>query len=733
DAVRKSFVFLYERGLIYKGDRIIHWCPRCLTALSDEEAEHHETPDGKLYNLRYPFSDGEGYITIATTRPETYLGDTAIAVNPHDERYLHLIGKKVVLPVIKRVIPIIADEFVDKDFGTGMVKVTPAHDPNDYEIGLRHNLEQINVMTEHGIMNDNAGPYKDMDRFDCRKKILEDFEGLGLLDEIKTHAMAVRKCYRCHTVIEPRISKQWFVSMKPLALKALNEYQNGIPRFSPERFGNIYQRWLEGIKDWCISRQIWWGHQVPAWYCKDCGEMMVLDEKEPLDCKKCKSKNIYQDEDVLDTWFSSWLWPFSTLGWPEKTSELAYFYPTQILVTAQEIIFFWVARMVMAGLEFTGKFPFEDVYIHGTVRDETGLKMSKSLGNVIDPLKIIEEYGADALRFSLMIIASRGNDIYLSDKKFETGRNFATKIWNACRFLLLNLEGKQLSYSSIEKYEDFLSNDDKLILYRVQEMIFNVDRAIKDFRFNDAALCLYDFFWKHFCDRYIEAVKIYFSEEGKDKERSLGILFYVLSRFLLCVHPFMPFISEEIWQILRGIDPAMPEILAISKYPEINKPKEPDKKLQFMDKKYDLLTAGRNLRKEFNIPNNALVKFVIQTETDKISFLEEEMHSLTKFLKSDSIDIIETGKALSPMPAQVTELGTLFMRLDSSLIDVENEKQRIQKKTEEVQALILNVEKKLNNENFVKNAKKDIVDKEKEKLSNLLEEKERLLKTISYF
>ena len=733
-AVRKCFVQLYEKGLVYRGEHIINWCPRCHTALSDEEAEHHDQ-EGSLYTFQYPYEDGSGFITVATTRPETLLGDTAVAVSPEDPRYRHLVGKKVVVPFVKRKIPIIADEWVDPAFGTGMVKVTPAHDPNDYEIGKRNNLEIINVMTPSGLMNEHAAVYQGMDRFECRKKILEDLKAKGLLLKVDTHAMAIRKCYRCATVVEPRISKQWFVRMKPLAEKALHEfYEHKRPRFTPQRFENIYVRWLEGIRDWCISRQIWWGHQIPVWYCEDCEGTTVSLEDSVKQCSKCGSSKVKQEEDVLDTWFSSWLWPFSTLGWPEKTADLDYFYPTQILVTAQEIIFFWVARMVMSGLEFTGKCPFQDVYIHGTVRDESGLKMSKSYGNVIDPLKIIEQFGSDSLRFSLMMVSSRGNDIYISDKKFEIGRNFATKIWNASRFMLMNMGERKLKVYDYVKYQDSFSPDDRLILRKTEEMIIEVDKTIKEFRFNDASLCLYEFFWTSFCDRYIESVKPYFSEQGQNNERSVAVLFHVLSQFLKCAHPVIPFITEELWQILRQIDPELSLLLASARYPEIKTLAPAEPLLQYTESKYEVIKSARNLRKQFNLAPSAEVNFIIKTEDEsKRSFLTIEVSAISRHIKAASLKIDPGFKPLHPMPSEVTPLGVIYMELDKSYIDFEKEKVRIQKKIDEANRVLENISKKINNEKFVANAAPAIVEAEKVKYGEMQDELAKLKDILNFY
>lgn len=732
NAVKICFVKLFEKKLIYRGDRMIHWCPRCLTALSDEEAEHHDT-QGNLWTFHYPFLDGSGTIQVATTRPETLLGDTAVAVNSQDPRYVNWIGKKVRVPFVEREIPIIADDFVDPKFGTGMVKVTPAHDPNDYLMGERHSLALVNVLTDAGLMNENAGPYRGMDRFECRKKIVADLKERGQLEKVEHHAMSLRKCYRCDTVVEPRISKQWFVKMKPLADRAFEDFQKGGLHFYPERFQNIYTHWLENIKDWCISRQIWWGHQIPAWHCAQCLELTVTIEEKPVNCLHCGSVNLRQDTDVLDTWFSSWLWPFSTLGWPEQTKDLQYFYPTNILATAQEIIFFWVARMVMAGFEFTGKSPFKEVYIHGTVRDESGRKMSKSLGNVIDPLKIIQDFGADALRFSLMVVASRGNDVFISDKKFEIGRNFATKIWNAFRFLWMHLGDKKIAVTDHQKFTPHFSNDDRLILRKTDELLLEVHRSIAEFRFNDTALSLYDFFWKSFCDRYIESAKFYLQqkEPSENQDRVLTILFHVLSRFLIAAHPIIPFITEELWQILKKIDPFLSPLLATSKYPEISVLSAASPEITFTEQKYELITAIRHLKKNFHLQTSAEVALIIKAEPTQKQFLESEKASIQKLVRASKIEIFEQFTPTTTMPSEVTPLGTVFMELSKEHMDIEGEKKRIQEKMNTLSKLIDTLNTKLGNEKFIQNAKSEIIEKEKEKLAIAREELSKL--TIKVF
>ncbi|MDD3605229.1 MAG: valine--tRNA ligase, partial [Kiritimatiellae bacterium] len=548
-AVAEVFIRLYEKKLIYRGNYIINWCPRCQTALSDEESEHRDQA-GKLYHIRYPIKGGKrkkDYVVVATTRPETLLGDVAVAVNPRDERYGSLLEKTLELPILKRELKVIQDDFVDPAFGTGLVKVTPAHDPNDFEMGRRHGLPEINVMNDDGTMNEAAGPYAGMDRFECRKKILADLEEAGLIDKIEDHANAVGHCYRCHTMVEPRLSPQWFVKMKPLAGPALEAVQAGRIRFVPDRWTKVYTEWMENIRDWCISRQIWWGHRIPVFYCDACGHEWAA-KGQPDKCPKCADANIRQDEDVLDTWFSSWLWPFSVFGWPEENEDLKFYYPTASLVTASEIIFFWVARMIMAGMEFMDDIPFTDVYIHGTVRDDTGRKMSKSLGNSIDPLTIIEKYSADALRFSLIMLTATGQDVFLSDDKFEIGRNFGTKIWNAARYMQMQSPELPEGFDNPEFTAGSLSPDDAHILAKLNETISACTESLERFRFNDTAKALYEFFWHQFCDWYVESSKqVLYGEDAGRKQQVLTVMHYAFSSALRLLHPIMPFLTEELW------------------------------------------------------------------------------------------------------------------------------------------------------------------------------------------
>jgi valyl-tRNA synthetase len=592
-AVREVFVALWSKGptgLIYQDDKVINWCPRCQTALSDEEAPHREL-HANLYYLKYPFKDNpDDFMVVATTRPETMLGDTAVAVNPKDRRYKKFIGKTLILPLINREIKIIADSMVDMKFGTGALKVTPAHDPNDYILAKKHNLEFINIMHPDGRLNENAGDYNSMDRFEAREVILEDLKEKGLLQKVESHSLSAGHCYRCHTIIEPYLSRQWFVKMKPLAKPAINAVKKGRIKFHPKRWTKVYLNWMENIQDWCISRQIWWGHRIPLWHCRDCQKLALASVDDPKECTICKSPNLKQDEDVLDTWFSSWLWPFATFYWPKKSEDLEYFYPTSVLVTAPEIIFFWVARMIMAGLEFMGKEPFRDVYIHGTVRDIEGKKMSKSLGNIIDPLDIIDEYGADALRFSLISITSQGQDIFLSKERFEQGRNFANKIWNASRFVLMNMKREVINVDLCVFFQkEVLSLPDRWILSRFYTTLRELNKSLERYRFNDAAKLLYDFFWHQFCDWYLELVK----PNIEDKNTQV-VLYKVLEKSLRLLHPFIPFITEDIWQRLPHKD----ESIMVQSWPHLQEKmidKKTESKMQLI---IDLIAAIRNLRKQ---------------------------------------------------------------------------------------------------------------------------------------
>ncbi|MFO7152814.1 MAG: valine--tRNA ligase [Bacillota bacterium] len=705
-AVREVFVKLYEKGLIYRGDYIVNWCPTCKTTLSDIEVEHEERQD-KLYYVNYPFSDGLGHITVATTRPETILGDTAVAVNPADERYRACIGKTVVLPLVGREIPIIADDYVDMEFGTGAVKVTPAHDPNDFEMGLRHQLPMVKVMDEEGRMNENAGRFEGLDRYECRKAIVEELKEKGYLEKIEDLNHSVGKCYRCHTVVEPMVSKQWFVRMKPLAEPAIEVVKQGKVQFVPERFTKIYINWLENIHDWCISRQLWWGHRIPAWYCQDCGETIVARET-PEKCPKCGSTSLEQDPDVLDTWFSSALWPFSTLGWPDQTEDLKYFYPTSALVTGYDIIFFWVARMIFMAMEFMKKEPFKYVAITGLVRDAQGRKMSKSLGNGIDPLEVIEKYGADTLRFALCTGNTPGNDIRFSWEKAEHSRNFANKIWNASRFVMMNLQGFEPGEVETTK----LSLKDRWILSRLNDVTKEVTDFLERFEVGMAAQKLYDFFWSEFCDWYIEMAKIdLYGEDGEAKRRTQQVLHTVLERILRLMHPFMPFITEEIWQHL----PHEGKSIMVSSWPDYRSD------WQFEDAAdmqiiMDAVRGIRNIRAEMNVPPSKKAKAVIRTGDERIrELLEQNLEIIKALAKVSEADFIPEG---DPAPGKamscVIKGAQIFIPMEG-LVDLEAELARLKKEKADLEKEIASVRKKLSNHNFLAKAPKEVVEKERQR------------------
>ena len=730
DSVAEVFCQLYDKGLIYRGNRIINWCPRCETALSDEESEHQET-EGKLYHIRYKIKDGDGAtITVATTRPETMLGDVAVAVNPDDERYAHLLGKQLILPILEREIPVIADDYVDAAFGTGLVKVTPAHDPNDYEMGQRHDLAQINVMHGDGSMNEEAGPYTGMDRFDCRQQLLVDLEAQGLLEKIDDHQNSVGHCYRCDTIIEPRLSPQWFVKMKPLAEPALKVFEEGRVEFVPERWGNVYRQWMDGIRDWCISRQIWWGHRIPIFYCDGCGHEWA-SKGEPTSCPSCQSAQIRQDEDVLDTWFSSWLWPFSTLGWPEKSADLAAYYPTQDLVTASEIIFFWVARMVMAGMEFMGDVPFSKVYIHGTVRDDQGRKMSKSLGNSIDPLDIIETYSADALRFSLIMLTATGQDVYISDEKFELGRNFGTKLWNASRFIEMNSEGWTGEPGAIEFEAALLSADDKHILAKLCEASKSCTENLERFRFNDAAKTIYEFIWHQYCDRYVEYAKGALNgDDPARREQVLSILHFALSRALLLLHPIMPFLTEELWHamgygteeesIMTQLWPNSDARLSLEAFGV------DAAQVDYVEQRHELASSIRALRSDNNVPPKAKIELTLKPSSPQIAaWLEADAVAMAATVSASGIVVDAAYEPTKAVPTIMSPLGSAYMPMDG-LIDIDAERARLQGELDEVQKHVLGSNKKLDNQNFVGRAPEAVVAGVRATRDGLVEKAEKL-------
>ncbi len=705
-AVREVFVSLFEKGLIYRGDYIVNWCPQCGTAISDIEVEHEEE-EGKLWHFRYPLVDGDGYVTVATTRPETILGDTAVAVHPEDERYRDLVGKKLVLPGVGRQIPIVADPYVDPEFGSGAVKVTPAHDPNDFLIGLRHGLEQVVVMAPDGTMNENAGKYQGMDRLECREALVADFDREGYLVKVEDHLHAVGHCSRCDTTIEPLLSKQWFVRMKPLAEPALEAVRQGRIRFVPERFTKIYCDWLENIRDWCISRQLWWGHRIPVWYCQDCDE--IIASREDLNqCPHCGGE-VEQDPDVLDTWFSSALWPFSTLGWPDDTEDLNYFYPTSVLVTGRDIIFFWVARMIFMGLEFMQEEPFREVLIHGLVLDSQGRKMSKSLGNGIDPLEVIEEYGADTLRFMLMTSTTPGNDMRFYWERVENCRNFANKIWNASRFALMNLTDFQPE--GIEEDQLAYSMADRWILSRLNRTIARVTEELEEYQLGEAATTLYEFIWGEFCDWYIEMIKprLYAKEDGEGRRTSQYVLWKVLETTLRLLHPFMPFITEEIWQHLPHGGPS----ICVAPWPEAG---DTDPAVEEeMERIMAVIRGVRNIRAEMNIPPGKKVPVVIQAPAGLQSQLEAGIPYITQLAGVGTVTMQEPVTE-KPRQAAAAMVGgvEVYVPLEG-LIDIDKEIARLRKEEQNLVKEVERVTKKLQNENFLAKAPAEVVAKEREK------------------
>lgn len=720
NAVEEVFIELYEKGLIYRGNRIINWCPSCETSISDAEVEHIET-DSNIWYFKYPFADREGGIEIATTRPETIPGDLAIAVNPADERYTDLVGEYVMIPVMgNKKIPIIADEYVEMDFGSGAVKITPSHDPNDFEVGGRHNLGQLVIMDGKGYLNENAGDYAGMERYEARKKIIEDFEKLGYYIGKKHHHNAVGHCERCKTVIEPLISKQWFVKMAPLAKPALEEYRKGNLNIVPERFGKIYENWLENIRDWNISRQLWWGHRLPVWY-SDSDDEIVISKTDPSNTEGHEGKTYTQDEDTLDTWFSSALWPFSTMGWPEKTPEYEYFYPTNVLVTGYDIIFFWVIRMVFSALEQTGKLPFKDVLLNGLVRDDQGRKMSKSLGNGIDPLDIIRDYGADALRFTLVTGNTPGNDMRFYTKRVEANRNFANKLWNATRFLMMNMSDEITdSNFDVEK----LHYEDKWILSKLQKVIKSITEKIEKYDIGLAADDIYDFIWSDFCDWYIEIVKpVLYSDDVEEKTNTVKVLLYVLENILKLLHPFMPYITEEIWQAL----PNREEALIVSKWPEYKEELVFEKEERATEYIENAIREIRNARSEMNIENSKKSNTLVYTKDPEVKEIFEEMKGLLLSLGySNSVEITEDeGRKNSENIAIVLDRAEIQLPL-KELVDFEKELKRLQKDKKDAEAELKRAKGKLSNQGFVSKAPAKLIEEEKEKVTKY----EEILKTV---
>ena len=695
-AVREVFVRLYEKGLIYRGERIINWCPHCKTSISDAEVEYAEK-DGNFWHLRYPLTDGSGYIQLATTRPETMLGDTAVAVHPDDERYKDMIGKTVTLPLVGREIPIVADTYVDMEFGTGVVKITPAHDPNDFEVGQRHNLPIINVMDESGVINENGGEYCGLDRMDARKKIVKALEEQGYLVKIEPHKHNVGTCYRCGTVVEPRVSMQWFVKMEPLAKPAIDAVRNGDTKFVPERFDKIYFNWMENIRDWCISRQLWWGHRIPAWYC-DCGETVVSREA-PTACPHCGGAHLHQDEDTLDTWFSSALWPFSTLGWPDNTEDLKYFYPTSTLVTGYDIIFFWVARMIFSGIEHMGETPFKTVFIHGIVRDEQGRKMSKSLGNGIDPLKVIDEYGADALRFMLATGNSPGNDMRYSVEKVASSRNFANKIWNAARFILMNLEGHDVKGVLPET----LTTEDKWIISGFNRVAKEITENLEKFELGIAVQKIYDYLWDDFCDWYIEIAKIRMNgDDPVTAQNAREVLVWVMTGTLKLLHPFMPFITEEIWQTL----PHEGEALMISQWPEYDEALNFPQAEAEMKRLMDVIRGIRNRRSEMNVPPSRKAKVFIATEEQQ-TFVDGT--AIVQRLAYANEVTVGSSFDMDGAVTIVTDDATVYIPMDE-LVDKKAEIARLTKEMEAAKKQLAQCTGKLNNQGFLSKAPANVVE-----------------------
>ncbi len=716
-AVREVFVNLYKKGLIYRGNRMTHWCPSCGTAISDAEIEYEEQ-NSSLWHIRYPYTDGSGYMIVATTRPETLLGDVAVAVNPEDENYKGIVGKNMYLPLTDRVIPVIADEYVEVGFGTGAVKITPAHDPNDFEVGKRHNLELITVIDDKGIMNEKAGKYCGMTREEARKAIVADLKSLDLMEKIEPYTHNVGVCYRCHTAIEPRACEQWYLKMDSLAEPAIKAVREGDTKFVPARFEKIYFNWMENIKDWCISRQLWWGHRIPCWYCDTCGEMIV-EKTDPTVCPKCGSTHLRQEEDVLDTWFSSALWPFSTLGYPDRTEDLEYFYPTNLLVTAYDIIFFWVARMIFSGIEHMGEVPFPEVLIHGIVRDAQGRKMSKSLGNGIDPLLLIDEYGADALRYSLCTGVAPGGDIRYSDDKIESARNFMNKLWNASRFLDMNMENKDIP----DGYGD-LSAPDKWILTKLQYVTAEVRKNLDKYEVGLALAKIYDFVWSDYCDWFIELCKpvLYGQDEGK-KIATLRVLKYVLSSILRLMHPFTPFITEEIWTEL-----GLGETVMTAEYPAFSSDLVFEKEYAEFEEVKDIISKVRTIRAEMNVPPSK--KFSLYILCDNKS-VEDGVIFIEKLAGITAVNFISDKKEAGEKVCRAVTNGAELLIPLGELVDTEKERARLNKELSKVEGEIQRGERMLSNQGFVAKAPKALIEQEEEKLLRNRELKEKILGQIA--
>ncbi len=725
-AVREVFVSLYEKGLIYKGSRIINWCPHCVTALSDAEVEYVDKP-GHLWHIRYPLADGSGEVVVATTRPETMLGDTGVCVNPNDERYTAIVGKKVRLPLVNKEIPIVADDYAEMDFGTGCVKMTPAHDPNDFEVGLRHNLEVIRVLDDNGVINSYGGKYEGLDRYEARKQIVADLQDQGYLVEVEDYSHNVGTCYRCHNDVEPIISAQWFVKMKPLAEEAIRVVKDGETKFVPDRFSKTYLNWMENVRDWCISRQLWWGHQIPAWTCEECGHITVSRE-DACKCEKCGSTKIERDPDVLDTWFSSALWPFETLGWPESTEDLAKFYPTDVLVTGYDIIFFWVARMIFSGCEHTGKTPFHTVLIHGLVRDDKGRKMSKSLGNGIDPLEMIEKYGCDALRMNMVTGNSPGNDMRFYVERCEAMRNFANKLWNASRYVMMNLgEDAKNELPASNKLEIA----DKWVLSKLNTLIAEVTENLEKYELGVAVQKVYDFIWDTYCDWYIELTKArLYSEDTERKQTAMQVLVYVLDQVLRLLHPFMPFITEEIWQSI----PHEGEALIIAQWPVYCEELAFKSECALMESVMEAIRAIRNRRAEMNVPPSK--KAALYVLTSKPQVFKEGEGFLQRLAYADAVSILDKEpENLDGMVTITTADAKLYIPM-GQLVDVAKELERIGKELDKARTNLAVIEAKLSNEKFTARAPENVVNAEREKAAKArdliaqLEESEQALKKL---
>ncbi len=729
-AVREVFVRLFKEGLVYKGDYIVNWCPRCHTALADDEVEHEDTK-GKLYHIKYPYTDGSGHVVVATTRPETMLGDTGVAVHPDDERYSHLKGVGIELPLTGRTVPVVFDHHVQKDFGTGALKVTPSHDRDDYEIGMRHSLELLKVMDDHGVMNEAAGEYAGLDRFACRKKIVADLESQGFLDRIEDYDHAVGHCYRCKTVVEPTTSLQWFVSVKPLADKAVAAVREERIRIYPKTWYNTFYGWMDNIRDWCISRQIWWGHRIPAWTCEDCGELIV-ESFDPTSCTRCGSEKLVQETDVLDTWFSSALWPFSTMGWPDNTKELATFYPTSVLITSFDILFFWVARMMMMGIHFMDEVPFKDVYLHALVRDRHGKKMSKSTGNVIDPLEVMAKYGTDALRFTLIAFAAQGREIKLDEDRIEGYRHFINKIWNAARFALMHVSECEESVKDVVREPGELPLVHRWILSRTARTIEEVRRGLDEYHFNDVASANYQFIWHEFCDWYLEWIKAdLFSDDELAKKQAQGVLLLVLETILKLIHPITPFVTEEIWSVLPGER----ETLMNSSFPEREEGWKDAAAEEEMELLMGIITGIRNIRSEAEVhPSSKIDAYVICPDRLQRSLIDSFVPAVSDMTRLSSFTVVEKSEKPDDAATYIYNDLEIYVPL-KGLVDVESELAKLAKERKKVEAKLKQVNGKLSNDKFLAKAPESVVEKVKEeqasldaKLAKIDEAEERLEK-----